>query len=187
MPDLVVGTNSYITLADAEIYMESSARGFDLWGDVPKVEKERALITSQRLLERQTWQGDQTAPKPGQALAWPRTGVTDRYGDAVASATPPQAIIDAQVELAFDISQDTDVEEEKDANSNTKKVVADTVEVEFFNPVRNGGRFPSIVQELVGEFLAGAGSGTSVGLQVFGTDVASRYSADDWTVSRGWP
>lgn len=187
MTAIVVGTNSYITEAEALTYFDGSSRAHAVWSAVPRENQCAALITATRLLERQTWQGEQTVAKPTQALAWPRTGVTDRYGDAVDSASVPQQIKDAQAELAFELSQDTDQETESSANSNTKRIKADTVEVEYFSPVRTAGRFPSVVQELIAEFLAGAAGGTNVGINAFGTDTVSNYSADDWTRSRGWP
>lgn len=186
MVDIVVDENSYITEAEADTYFDGSSRAGPVWTKLGDTPRRQALITAQRLLERQTWQGEQTVAKPTQALAWPRTGVTDRYGNAVATATVPQQIKDAQAELAFELTQDTDQETEATANSNTKRVKADTVEVEYFSPVRTAGRFPSVVQELIAEFLAGAANG-GVGLNAFGTDTVSNYSADDWTVTRGWP
>jgi len=66
---LVLNTNSYVTVSDADTYMENridSANWFTASDEI----KEQALITATSLIDDQKWIG--YAVSPSQALAWPR-------------------------------------------------------------------------------------------------------------------
>ena len=66
---LVLNTNSYVELADADDYFETridSANWFDASDEV----KEQALVTATQLIDENAWIG--YAVSPSQALAWPR-------------------------------------------------------------------------------------------------------------------
>lgn len=66
---LVLNTNSYVEVADADEYFETridSAQWFDLSDEI----KEQALVTATDILDDNTWIG--YAVSLSQALAWPR-------------------------------------------------------------------------------------------------------------------
>lgn len=61
MVTLTVGKNSYGTLAEADTYLDQSARAWSAWLGVAPDDKRRALITAYRALERRAWQGTSAA------------------------------------------------------------------------------------------------------------------------------
>ena len=66
---LVLNTNSYVELADADEYFDTridSAAWFDASDEV----KEQALVTATQLIDNHAWIG--AAVSSSQALAWPR-------------------------------------------------------------------------------------------------------------------
>lgn len=146
---LTVGTNTYINQSDADTYFAESINN-TAWTALSSTQKEQYLVTATRMIDRQTWAGDKTVSN--QTLAWPRTSVVDRYGNAVNSAAVPLDIINAECELAFAISVDPSVLTVKNQSSNIKSVKAGPAEVTFMRPII-AGKFPQVVQELLGQYL----------------------------------
>lgn len=157
-----------------------TAPGFVTWralvaaGGASLDDAYRSLVMATLELDRQQWAGAKTSAV--QAQQWPRTGVTRADGTAVDSATVPIEIVQACYELAAQFVLDASLADAANANSNLKRAKAGSAEVEYFRPTV-GGRFSTAVQELVGQFLAGAGSAS--GPYVAGTDVESSFDADD--------
>lgn len=172
---LVVGTNTYATRAQANTYLGDSSRA-SAWAFLSNDAKDQALLTATRLFERQCWIGTQTG-----TMQWPRSGVTDKYGVARSSSTVPQEIVDGQIELAFEISQDTAKETSGGEGTNTKRLKAGSAEIEYFRPTagvngQGSSRFPTPVMELVGQFMCGA-TGTGIaGAYASGTDQESSFT-----------
>lgn len=91
-------SNSYVTLAEAEAYFAERLHS-DAWAGASESDKEKALLTACRRLERlRYWDGNQPAlTDPRQALTFPRT----RDVDADGSYIIPQPVKDAQCEEAL--------------------------------------------------------------------------------------
>lgn len=255
---LVVGENTYVTLAEADAYLEDSLRG-TAWAGIDDDTKARALISAFRLLEKQRWKGAMTgvelvdevaivsggtgysvddiltiaggtfgqaarilvtsapggiidgieliddgtyasddlpatpnSPSGGagsgasvtltfkdQAAQHPRTGLVTCGGVAVDVNTVALQVEEAQIELAFDLTQDTTLESKPNQGSNIKKVGAGSAQVEFFNPTTSGAsRFPPIVQELLRCFLGGGDQSRS-GAIATGTCDHSQFDDND--------
>ena len=97
IPALIVGTNSYVSLAQADEI--AATRLFTApWNGTTDAARTKALMTATALLDRMRWQGRKVAPT--QPLEWPR--VPDRcptgYPLSVAVIPP---IVTATVELAI--------------------------------------------------------------------------------------
>ena len=100
--------NSYVSEADADAYAAVSWWG-STWLALAADAKEIALISATSALETLTWKGKRCTPstddaaKP-QALSWPRS---DAACDGVAATCTliPKAILDATIELAYQLSQ----------------------------------------------------------------------------------
>lgn len=91
--------NTYATLAEAAIYM-SSRLNTTVWDASTTDQKNAALLQAARLLDSvMCWTGSPT-DEDTQALTWPRTGMYNRNGGAIASNVIPQQLKDAQSELA---------------------------------------------------------------------------------------
>jgi hypothetical protein len=164
---LVVGTNTYVTRAEANTYL-GDALGSESWAFLSPDDQDKALLTAFKLLERQLWQGEAVG-----AVDWPRTGVIDCAGDPVDDASVPTDIKSAQIELAYAISVDNTLASKTTTEDNISRLQAGSASIEFFN---NGtadpfgaGRFPSNVMELIRCFLEGAGGSTG-GAESFGTE-----------------
>lgn len=180
---ITVGTNGYITVANATTYFSSSLRSAS-WAAISDSDKEKALITATRMLDRQVWAGSKTSD--AQALQWPRSGVTDAYGNEVSSASVPSQIIDANCELALALYTNSSVETDKNTSTNAKYIKAGSAAIAFFRPLR-GGRFPTIIQELVGQFLTSA---AAIAIpEAFGTCEESAFdtcnSSNDFSLTGG--
>lgn len=154
---LTVGTNCYISRADAVTYFTELIHGGDFLS-ADDADKDKALITATKMLDRQEWVGSKTSPT--QELDWPRTGVSDPEGNAVASDSVPQFILDATCELALALLQDLTVQTNADTSANIRSLKAGSAEIEYFKGT-SGPRFPTIVHELVWFYLSGTSSATA--------------------------
>ena len=149
---LVVGTNSYVDVSDTDAYFADAIHSGS-WDSADADTQSRALVTATRMLDRQLWKGTKTSSS--QALEWPRTGVVDRYGDAIDENTVPAVIIQATQELALSLIDDPDVQTNASTSSGIKRAKAGSAEVEYFKPTPRY-RFPTIVQELVKALMGGS-------------------------------
>jgi hypothetical protein len=66
---LVLNTNSYVTVANAETYFETRIDGAN-WNSASNELKEEALVTATQIIDNHSWIG--SAISSSQALAWPR-------------------------------------------------------------------------------------------------------------------
>lgn len=150
---LEVGVTSYVTLAEADEYHGPAQS--TTWMGYNASTREGYLIRATRLLNRQRWLGEKT--DPAQALAWPRTGtgVTGVEDDVI-----PQAIKDACSEIALAIgSGSADVENEQSTAQKLQRIKAGSVELEYFRGAEGSPhRFPTIVNELLRDYLVGSGA-----------------------------
>ena len=154
---LEVGVNCYRSRADAITYFTDLLHGADFLG-ATDTKQDQALITATKMLDRQEWVGTKT--EDSQDLDWPRTGVSDPEGNAVASDAVPQCILDATCELALALIQDLTVQTSSDTSENIKSLKAGSAEIQYFKGAR-GPRFPTIIHELIWFYLATTSSYTA--------------------------
>lgn len=98
-----------------------------------------------------------------QTALQPRSGLTDCDSVAILLNTVAIGIEQAQMELAFELSQDTDLEGSGGEPNNLRRAKAGSAEVEFYRDSgrisASGGastRFPPIVWEYIRCFISGA-------------------------------
>jgi hypothetical protein len=91
-------SNSYVTLQEAEAYFAERLR-VDAWTGASDADKEKALLTACRHLERHRYcdGGGPAFTDPRQRLAFPRKRDTNAAGDHII----PQPVKDAQCEEAL--------------------------------------------------------------------------------------
>jgi hypothetical protein len=149
--------------------------GATAWAAADATQHKKALVAATRLLDRQPWQGTAVGtPVIDVVLQWPRSGVS-----GVADNEVPDAIVKGSYELAAAILSDTSILNAAVSGSNVRAVKAGSVEVEFFtNTLGISGRLPAQVQDLVGQYLQGAGAGASSSIS-YGTDGTSESEYDD--------
>lgn len=118
---LVVGTNSYVTVAEADTYF-GDRFGADDWLALTEEVKEQLLISAMPLLETYCdWSGEKTDDE--QVLEFPRNGDT----------VVPQAIKNGQCELALAVNTAGGVTSSSSAN--LKVLKADTVQMEWMDNI----------------------------------------------------
>lgn len=89
------------------------------------------LIVSCRILSvALIWTGSPTTPAV-QALPWPRTGMYNINNYLIGSTIVPEALKNAQCELAYQLHNGDLFAQNTAADKNVRKVVAGAVEVEF--------------------------------------------------------
>ena len=158
---LVVGTNTYVTLAAADSYLEDSPSAFLLWATGDPDQKARCLISAFRAI-------DPLMP------------------DTVDPLAAPQPVKDAQVVYAYELSRKPALEASTSTGSNIKAAGAGPAQVEFFRPT-DGSRFPARVTELLAPYLGlGITPGSAPGS---GSDGPSSQfdDCDSYGLSEGLP
>jgi len=108
---LVLNTNSYVEIADADTYFETridSANWFDTTDEI----KEQALVTATQLVDDHAWIG--SAVSSSQALAWPRKSAIywdDRLGSqiTIGEAEVPERVKVAVYEQALHLVNNEDL------------------------------------------------------------------------------
>jgi len=94
---LTVGTNSYISLEDAETYFTDRLNSTE-WDSAIDTIRSKALIQATQIIDQKDFLGYKSVST--QALKFPRTGLVDD-GVAVDSSTIPKRVKDAVCELAI--------------------------------------------------------------------------------------
>lgn len=153
--------NSYVTLIEAEAYMESR-RNASLWDAATTDSKNRALVEATRDLSTRTYDGDRVTTT--QALAWPRQWAPDPdspTGDYFLSTVVPQRVKDATCELAFQFVKagTTDVAA-LDPNDGVIEKTVDVLKTRWAEPhtrAKGLARYPR-VYELIRPLLLAPGA-----------------------------
>lgn len=96
MAAIELGTNSFVSEFELYEYTVVRLNAVDLLGDS---QFNNALFLATRLIDQLEFIGQPTDPE--QPLQWPRTGVTNRNGQPIASNVIPGKIKDANCELAY--------------------------------------------------------------------------------------
>jgi hypothetical protein len=175
--------NTYNLIAALNTRLGDSIRAAALWESVDPDDQIRSAISATLLMDQVRYEGTPTSQPPTQTRAFPRDGLTDRYGTALAANTTPEDVRQAHALLTFEVSQDPELEAQiSSAATAVRRVRAGSVEVENFAP---GAflpitRFPPRIQDLLAPFLAGFGAATSEGAaEDFGTCDCSQFDDDD--------
>ena len=182
---LVVGTNTFVTQAAADAYMASHARGSVSWGALGDPAKEIYLVTAFRELQRLCYKGAKTGGS-AQTAAWPRTSVLDREGDPIDENTIPDDIKNAQIEYAYELSVNANIEKDPSSRNNRKRLKAGPVELENFRPLA-GRAYPRVVSEFLAPYLCTDSTTASVGA-AYGTTATSKFDdCDAMGLDSGYP
>lgn len=151
---------AYADLEEANAYMGGDASAYGTaWRDAEEDDQMRALVTATRAIDAAKWKGVPTAPPH----AFPRSGLEYADGSPVDPATTPQQVIDGSILLASWYIEGTDIQNAANAASNTKRLKADTVELEYFKNlnavVGKDAVFPNMVLALLGLWMEATGGG----------------------------
>lgn len=166
---------TYTSLAVLVEYLTASPRATAFLALAPDTQ-EMWMVEATRMLNRQRWAGTPTEDYPDdQPLAWPRDGIS-----GVTDGVTPQAILDAFCELTLALYLDSSTLHQSGGGSRVKSLsTGGGVGVEFFGPATSSGRFPRIVQELIGDYLATAGGSSVARSRAGGTTEESQFEDCD--------
>lgn len=175
---VTIGSQPYTVFADlasANLYMEAAFQG-DTWRAAIDDNKKRALVTSTRVLDRQNWLGDKF--DVNQEHAFPRTNMGITGLDDSLGVTPDE-IVAGSIELALALMDGSEVQDNRTTAERVRSISAGSVSISNFRGVDSflgsiAPRFPLIVQELIGTYLAGSDSGFGVA-KATGTDTCSVF------------
>lgn len=166
------GFEVYAGLAFVSRYLNSSssaaAQAFRALASDPDAQK-RALIDATRYIDSYFWQGIATGLAGGTptTLAFPRSGLTDANGAALDATNVPLQVNEAAAEMAALICADPDVVTNVDTGSNVASLGAGPASISFFRPQSvadgNATALPTVIDRLIGRWLAGAGAQKGVG------------------------
>lgn len=152
------------------------------WTTASGANKDRALVSATRMLDRQNWIGQKDVDS--QALEFPRTDLVDKDGNAVDNVVVPLLVEEANYELALSILKDASTQDRATTGSNVKGVAAGSAKVQFFRPM-SGTKLPTVAHEMVGLWLEGSDPS---GNAAFGTGGASTFDdIDQWGRVIGFP
>lgn len=131
---LIVGTDSYITLADAR----ALAASYGIALPVEDTAAEIALRQGADYVDMQEpcFGGERT--ELTQVMAWPRTGAYTSYGAAIADDALPEKLKLAQVYAAAEYGAGTDVRATDDGKAIASEEVTGAVRVSYFNNGKTG-------------------------------------------------
>lgn len=124
--------NSFATVAEFKTYRDARLPVNATAAAATDSEIEAALIMSARSMDDTfPWTGAATDPDV-QALTWPRTGMLNRNGGAIAEDVNPQALKDAQCEWAYQLLAGNDTTSDDEASKKgISSVKAGSVAVTF--------------------------------------------------------
>ena len=167
MPVTIVETagsataNSYVTLAEADSFMEGRLNASTWETDASDDDKNRGLVEATRQISRLGYGGRRTDST--QVLSWPRQFAFDPDSpvqDYFTNTVIPQRVKDATMELAFQYIKagTTDVAAlDSTYNVSSKRIdVLETAYVEPWARARGLNRYPSVMQH-IRPLLVGSG------------------------------
>ena len=134
------GSDAYCTVAESDTWSDQHPYG-TAWSAVEDAQKERLIRMATRMLDDYVfWNGDPSAAS--QALAFPRTGLTDRNGGTIQAGVPDE-IRDACAEFSRQLMA---ADRAKDDVLETKRITK-AGDSEFDNPIAKP--VPDAVQYLI--------------------------------------
>ena len=124
----LAAANAYASREHVAEYADIDPHHGPLWLALGDEQQERGIVYATRFLDdRVDWSGKRVFPESG--TRWPRSGVFDRDGNAIAPTIIPRQLRDAVAAFAMFLVVD---DATRDSASNIlQRVKADVVEVEF--------------------------------------------------------
>ena len=132
-------SNSYISLADANLYFEARANS-DSWNDLADDEdKKRYLLTATQLIDYEDFAGSRQSAT--QALKFPRTGLPYQDGISIDGIIPLQ-VQRAGCEMAIHLI-DTDMSKLDTTNAPIESVKVGSVQLDYKIDSNDNSTVPS--------------------------------------------
>ena len=136
---ITVGTDSYVSVADADTYW-SDRNNLD-WTTADTADKEKALREATEFIDgtyARQWIGEHPG-SASQVLAWPRNGAVDSEGRSVTGI--PQRVKDATSRLALD-ALSAFLSEAEDRGGRVARAKVGPLDVSYFGDAPAGTAYP---------------------------------------------
>jgi hypothetical protein len=148
---LVKGTNSYVTVAEADAYF-ADYLDTEAWDAADVLKKTKALVSATRCLDVLAWSG--TAVSESQPLAFPRDieYFEVRVGVLVSLKGTPERVADATMQQALHLLSNEGILLE------TGGVVSLDISGVGLNTIKAASRIPNVVRNLIQPLLTNKGS-----------------------------
>jgi len=169
-----IGSNSYEVyggLTAALAYLTAAADdGAVAFIGLDADNQVRRLVGATRYIDSMSWVGAPTglAGATPTTLQFPRTGLTNGLMQPVDSTTVPLVVVEAAFEMAAILSGDSSAAANVDTGSNVQSLGAGPANLSFFRPQSvadgNATRLPTVVDRLIGRWLASSGSTVVAGI-----------------------
>lgn len=143
---IVVGTNSYASIADAQTYFDARLHSTS-WGTDADIHA-RALIMATARLEAEEYIGDRVSAT--QALKWPRDGM-DLIDGVDYNSTTPDLIKAGLYEMALYLI-DNDASQQNDPATNAKSFSVGPISVELSQQEYHVSSLPPYVSNMIDPF-----------------------------------
>jgi hypothetical protein len=183
---VTIGGNDYTvygTVARGDIYF-AGRLGVSVWDALTTDEKGSALHMARQAIDRVDWAGAKTVA--AQPTAWPRSGLTDKEGVAVPSATVPLDVEFAEYELALAYATNPTAFLATTDEQKEKRLKAGSAEVEFFaSSSQAAGQFPEHVQLLIAIWLE-SGDDSVVGVYSGDSDLTTTFDPEAYDLNQGY-
>ena len=157
---VVSGANSYVTESEVSVYFTDVGKDDTAWLALTSTGKEQAVLRSARFLEAEfgpDFMG--TRRQRGQALSWPRYGVTGLDNYLVDSTTVPSEVLLAQFELIFKTVDGTefytDVAESSSTLEEKEVQIGPIKSKKKYRTSAAGEAFHAYVESLLDPYLRG--------------------------------
>jgi hypothetical protein len=149
----------YDTEVNVDQYLRAAPHA-DTWRNSLETARRYAMVGASRVFDRQTWTGTKTSG--AQPIEFPRDGLTDKDGVALAAGTTPQEVLDGYAEYTLLLLADSEIQGQSGSGKNIKSVKAGSALVTFFSSTITGAtaaaKFPPAVHELIKAYLTGTGA-----------------------------
>lgn len=144
---------SYIPIADADIYIAAYKGANTTWDDATDGAKEIAARQASQYLDgAYNWKGE--IYSSGQALDWPRNYIYNDRG--LMEVGIPTKLEQATAEVMYLIITGVTITENVDRSKQTKREKVDVIEVEYESGASQQPSFPE-VNRLLSEFVKSSG------------------------------
>ena len=147
MPTLVVGTNTFVALMDADTY--HSDRGNSAWASASETDRQTALIKATDYINNHyRWKGVKT--ESDQGLAWPRTGAFDSDGYEIDTDVIPEEVERATSEMALLIIGGENLSAKRERGGHIKRETVGALETEYMDGAPGSDKYPSVDRLVAG-------------------------------------
>jgi len=166
----VADANSYVEVEFADDYLSIKANSGD-WIAQDDDDKERYLMWATRLLDQRAVFPNTSPSSETQSLRWPRQYAYDRDGEAIPDDVIPDQIMEATVEIAFNLfDQGVDPSAGGSAGSaggTINKIKAGPIEIGYTDGVAaSTSPFPKGLNDILYPLGSIAGVGGSRGVPI---------------------